>query len=98
MSTKIFVEMTLSQRGKDVRYFAKLRLCNVTSTLTLRCHNFATMSHINIATTLSNNLDKTFISNKLATSTQPTVRHCGKVVTTALCLVGGSLILHVQLI
>ena len=56
--------------------------------LVLHWHNIATMSHLQVGTTLSTNIYKTFIPTKLTISIDPTARRCNNVVATFLCLVG----------
>lgn len=65
-NSKILPETTLTQRWKKVgRDFRTLRLCDVVTTLVLRCHNVTTTSLNKVATTLSSIVGGTFISNDL---------------------------------
>ena len=82
-NTEVFAEAKLTQGV--VRHFVKLP-CNVVTTLEIRWHNVATTSLFNVATTLSTDVGKTFISNELTASMRPNVRSCDNVVTTILCL------------
>ena len=85
----MLAEAKLMEPPTDVvRYFVKLRLCNVVTKLASLCRNVATTSLLNVATKLSTDVDETFISNELTISIQSVVRSCDNVVTTALCLLG----------
>ena len=85
----MLAEAKLTQSWKDVvRLYVKFRLCNVLTTLTLRCDIAATTSLLNVVITLSTDVGETVFSNKLTTSMQPVVWRCDKVVTTSLCSLG----------
>ena len=68
MNSKILAEVKSKQPRKNVvRHFTKFLLCNIAATLAIICHNLVAMSFFNFATTLSIDVCKNFISNKLTT-------------------------------
>ena len=86
---KWLAEETLTQCWKDVAsHFIKLWHCNVATTWALRSRSVTAMSLFKVATTLSTDVGKTFISSELTMLIQPIVRRCEDVVTISLCLLG----------
>ena len=70
-NTKILAAAKLMHCWKDVlRHFGKMRLCDVVVTSALLYHNVATTSLLNVATALSTDIGKMFISSELTTPRQ----------------------------